>query len=397
MKVSEARQDMDMTRALTFEIPTKVVFGLRVSQTVGEELRRLGATRALVVTDSGLVQLGMAEKVVQSLAGAGIEVCVFAGVRANPTMKCVMECHDAFLSHGCDSLVGFGGGSSIDTAKAAGILVNNNVPLSSLEGVGKVEHPLPPLIAIPTTCGTGSEVTNVTIITNQDRSYKMPIVSPHLFPRVALVDPGLLVDLPSDLIASTGVDALTHAIEAYTNLNANPLTDAVAMKAIELIFRYLRPAVANKNLEALCGMALGSTMAGMAFAIARLGLVHAMSHPVSGYAGVAHGVANAILLPYVMEFNLIGAVPRFAEIAAIMGGMGVGLTQLDRARLAVECVRELSRDIGIPATLQEVGVKEEMIPSLVSDAMKSGNILINPRRPTVEQVKRIYETALKGN
>jgi alcohol dehydrogenase class IV len=263
-----------------------------------------------------------------------------------------------------------------------------------MEGVGKVRNPIPPLIAIPTTCGTGAEVTVTGVITDTERHYKMPVLSPLLYPKVALIDGALLTRLPGPVVASTGMDALCHALESYTNLNTNPISDGLDIHAISMIGKWLRPAVANGNLEAMSNMVLASTIAGMGFANTRVTIVHAMSHPVSGFYGVPHGVANAVLLPYVMEFNLIGNAARFADIARALGEDTAGLTAMEAARLSVSAVRELSWDVGIPETFEDYGVTEEHLEAMIEDTFKSGNVPLNPVRVTRQDVDRIYRQSM---
>ncbi|HEX7513734.1 MAG TPA: iron-containing alcohol dehydrogenase, partial [Candidatus Methylomirabilis sp.] len=295
---------------------------------------------------------------------------------------------------GCDGLIAVGGGSPMDAAKAIGFLASNGGPMRDYFAGKKVERPLPPLAAIPTTCGTGSEVTQFAVITDTETHFKLGIGSPFNIPKVALVDPSLLVKLPSRLVASTGMDALCHAIEAYTSLLAQPVSDAFSLQAIRMIGQHLRTAVANGNLTDLTGMAMASMLAGLAFNNTRTTLVHAMSHAVTGHASVPHGVANAILVPYAMEFNLIGSPEKHGDIAAALGEDTDGLSVMDAARAAVDAVQELANDVGIPHTLREMGVTEAHLEAMADDAMKSGGIALNPRRPTRQDVLALYKKAL---
>lgn len=249
-------------------------------------------------------------------------------------------------------------------------------------------------MAIPTTCGTGSEVTQFAVITDTEKHFKMGIISPHNLPRVAIVDAALLAHLPGRLVASTGMDALCHAIEAYTSYLAQPVSDALTVHAMQLIGRHLRPAVANGNLQDLSGMATASMLAGLGFNNTRTTLVHAMSHTVTGHAKVPHGVANAILMPHALAFNLIGNPEKHADIATALGEDTDALSEMEAARLAVKAVRELSDDIGIPKNLREVGVTEALLDRMADDAMKSGGIALNPRRSSRDDVLRILRAAL---
>ena len=386
---------MELNRVFTWEMPTRLVVGPGCSRQAGAELRKLGGSKALIVTDKGVEAAGVLAGIQEGLVSSGVAWAVYSDVEPNPSIRCVREAAALFKSEGCNCLLGVGGGSSMDTAKVAGAILTNDMDMRAMEGVGKITNPIPPLVAIPTTCGTGSEVTPTGVITDSERSYKMPIMSSFLYPKVSLIDGSLLTRLPGHIIASTGMDALCQALESYTNLNTNPISDALDLKAVSMISQWLRPAVANAGLEAMCNMLLASTIAGMGFANTRVTIVHAMSHPVSGYYGVPHGVANAVLLPLVMEFNLIGNARRFGEIAAAMGEDTFGLTEMEAARLSVKAVRELSRDVGIPESFAAYGVTEKHLDAMVEDTFKSGNIPLNPVRVTREQVRQIYLRSMK--
>jgi alcohol dehydrogenase class IV len=386
---------MDLNRVFTWEMPARLVVGPGCSRGAGEELRKLGGSKALIVTDRGVEGAGVLAGILESLSVAGVGYAVYNGVEPNPSVRCVEEAAALYRVEGCDCLLGVGGGSSMDTAKVTGaVLTNPDMTIAAMEGVGKVRNPIPPLIAIPTTCGTGAEVTVTGVITDTERHYKMPVLSPLLYPKVALIDGALLTRLPGPVVASTGMDALCHALESYTNLNTNPISDGLDIHAISMIGKWLRPAVANGNLEAMSNMVLASTIAGMGFANTRVTIVHAMSHPVSGFYGVPHGVANAVLLPYVMEFNLIGNAARFADIARALGEDTAGLTAMEAARLSVSAVRELSWDVGIPETFEDYGVTEEHLEAMIEDTFKSGNVPLNPVRVTRQDVDRIYRQSM---
>ena len=385
---------MDTTKSFTFEMPSRLVFGVGSSQRVGEEMARLGSSRVLVVTDPGLMKTGIPEMITGSLGKAGIAWTIFSDVEPNPSVETVEAAFGLYREHGANGIVAVGGGSSIDTAKAVGVLAVGGGSIRDYEGIGKVKGPLPPLLAVPTTCGTGAEVTHYAVITDKQRKFKMTIGSAFNIPKVAVVDPGLLTNLPAHLVASTGMDALTHAIESYTNLVSHPLSEALNIQAIRMIAQNLRIAVANGSLSALCELALASTMTGIGFTNTRLGIVHAMSHPVGGHANVPHGVANAILLPHAMEYNLMGNPQKHAEVAAAMGEAVDGLSLMDAAWQSVEAVRNLSRDIGIPEGLRAVGVTDDMLEPMAEDAMKSGNIPLNPRRVTKKDILNIYKRAM---
>ncbi len=387
---------MDLSRSYSWEIPTRLIFGPGSSRQAGEQLKRLGGSKALVVTDRGVEAAGILGGLFEGLSAANVSYALYTGVEPNPSIRCVAEAAALYEAEGCDCLLGVGGGSSMDTAKAAGAMIANpGVDLRDMEGTGKVPNPIAPMIAVPTTCGTGSEVTVAAVITDTERHYKIPILSPFLSPKVALIDGSLVTRLPGPVVAATGMDALCHAIESYTNLNTNPISDALDVKAISLIAEWIRPATANANLEAMSHMLLAATMAGMGFSNTRLTIVHSMSQPVGGHYGVPHGVANAILLPLVMEFNLIGNPHRFADVARAMGEDTTGLTPMEAARLSVQAVRQLSKDLGIPESFKPFGVKEESIPALVEDSMRSGNVPVNPVRVTREALAEILRKSMQ--
>jgi alcohol dehydrogenase len=386
---------MDIATAFTVHQSPRVVFGVGVAQQVGEEVALLGTSRALVVTDAGLVRTEIPGVITRSLDAAGVAWTLFADVEPNPSLETVEKGVGLYRESACDGILAVGGGSPIDAAKAIGILATNGGAMRDYFDGKKVERPLPPLIAVPTTCGTGSEVTQFAVITDTEKHFKLGIGSPFNIPRVAVVDPSLLAKLPAKMIASTGMDALCHAIESYTSRLAQPVSDALNLHAIRMIARHLRPAVANGNLADLGGMAMASMLAGMGFNNTRTTLVHAMSHAVTAHANVPHGVANAILVPYVLEFNLIGNPEKHADLAAALGEDTDGLSPMEAARLAVGAVQELADDVGIPHSLREVGVTDAMIESLADDAMKSGGVALNPRRPSRQEVVALYRQAAR--
>lgn len=385
---------MDLDRQYLFHAPTRVVFGFGTVATLGRELAALGGRHALVVTDPGVVRAGLLDSALASATAAGIATTVFDQVEPNPSVETVEAAVAAYREGGCDALLAVGGGSPMDVAKAAGTVVSNGGGIRDYEGKPeKVVRPLPPFVCLPTTCGTGAEVTPFAVITDHERAWKMSIVSPRTIPAVAIVDPELYLGLPPALIAATGMDALTHAIESYTNRLAQPFADALDLQAIRLIGRSLRPAVANANKAAMADMAIAATLAGMGFAQNRLGIVHAISHPVTSHVGTPHGVANAILLPYVLEYNAIGCGDRLIDVALALGGTGGPPVD---PQAAIAAVRRLAADVGIPGTLGQVGVTTAQIEQIATDAMKSGNIPINPRRVARDDILGVIRHALTG-
>ncbi|RFA25547.1 L-threonine dehydrogenase [Alkalilimnicola ehrlichii] len=378
-----------------FYIPTVSLMGLGSSKEAGEQVKQLGARKALLVTDKGIAASGMAERIKQQVEEADVEVVIFDGAEPNPTDKNVHDGLTVYRDNSCDSIISLGGGSAHDCAKGIGMVATNECHIRDLEGVNQSSRPMPPFIAINTTAGTASEMTRFCIITNTDTKVKMAIVDWRCTPNIAINDPLLMVGKPAALTAATGMDALTHAIEAYVSTIATPITDACALKAIELIAQWLRPAVANgNNLEARDKMAYAEYLAGMAFNNASLGYVHAMAHQLGGFYNLPHGVCNAILLPVVCEFNTIANPKRYADIAVAMGANIEGLNDVDAAAKGVQTIRQLSRDIGIPAGLTELDVKEVDLPVMAENAMKDACMLTNPRIATLNNVIDMFKAAM---
>lgn len=378
-----------------FYIPNVSLMGVGSSKEAGPQAKALGATKALIVTDKVLNQLGVAARIQGQLEEAGVKAVVFDGAEPNPTDTNVADGLAVFAKNGCDAIVSLGGGSAHDCAKGIGMVATNGGNIRDYEGINKSKKPMPPFVAINTTAGTASEMTRFCIITNTSTHVKMAIVDWRCTPNVAINDPVLMVGKPPALTAATGMDALTHAVEAYVSIAATPITDACAIKAIELIAEYLRPAVANgANLEARDKMAYAEFLAGMAFNNASLGYVHAMAHQLGGFYNLPHGVCNAILLPAVCEFNLIAAAKRLGDIAVALGESIDGLPPVDAAAKGIAAIRKLSKAIGIPAGLKELGVKEGDLPTMAENAKKDACQLTNPRTATLQQVVEIFKAAM---
>jgi alcohol dehydrogenase len=384
-----------------FFIPSVTLIGIGASKEIPGKIRDLGGEKPLVVTDKGIVNAGILKQVTDHLDGAGMKYEVYDKTIPNPTDENVHEGVEVYKKAGCDSLITLGGGSSHDCGKGIGLVVSNGGKIHDFEGIDKSEKPMPPYVAVNTTAGTASEMTRFCIITDLSRKVKMAIVDWRVTPGIALDDPLLMVGMPPALTAATGMDALTHAVEAYVSTIATPMTDACAEKAIELIFQYLRPAAANgQDIEAREAMCFAQYLAGMAFNNASLGHVHAMAHQLGGYYDLPHGECNAILLPHVEKYNLIAKVDRFAKMAQIMGYDTTGLTPRDAAELAIEGIKQLSTDVGIPDGLVELGkrygkdVKKSDIAVMTENAQKDACGFTNPRCPTDKDVMDIYEAAL---
>ena len=383
-----------MLNAFEFWTNSKIYFQPGSIKKLGEETKALRGRKVLLVTDKGVKNSGVLAKAIESLEREGLSHAVFDGVEPNPSAETTQKGYALMKEKGCDTLAAVGGGSPIDTAKAIGIQATNPEPILKYEGANKVTNPLPPLIAIPTTAGTGSEVTGAAVITDTTRKYKVPMRSPLLIPRVALLDPEVLATLPPLVLASTGMDALTHACETFVSTMTNPLSQGLAYESIRLIGKYLRPLYANPdNREAQGYMMLASTMAGMAFFNGRLGAVHTLAHPLGGFFDIPHGIANAILLPHCMEFSRIGAPDLFARIAEALGRDIRGLTVEEASRQAAEAVREILVDTRIPTRLREVGAKKVAFEAMAKDGIASGIHLSNPRRVTLEDAIALYEAA----
>jgi alcohol dehydrogenase len=378
-----------------FFIPNVSLMGVGASKQVGPQAKALGGTKALIVTDKVLARLGVAERIKKQLEEAGLKAVVFDGAEPNPTDTNVHDGLEVYRQHHCDTIVSLGGGSAHDCAKGIGIVAANGGNIRQYEGIDKSTKPMPPFVAINTTAGTASEMTRFCIITNTNTHVKMAIVDWRCTPNVAVNDPLLMVGKPPALTAATGMDALTHAVEAYVSTIATPITDACAIKAIELIAGWLRPAVANgENLEARDKMAYAEFLAGMAFNNASLGYVHAMAHQLGGLYNLPHGVCNAILLPHVCEFNLIAAAERLGDVGVALGETMEGLAPVDAAAQGIAAIRKLSRSIGIPSGLKALGVKEADLVTMAENAMRDACRLTNPRTATLEQVVGIYKAAM---
>ena len=378
-------------------LPTRNVFGMGAVNEAGDLMKSLGGSKTLIVTDKFLAQCGMAGRVADILSKAGIQAEIFPGAEPNPTDLDVAAGVTAYREHGCDSILSLGGGSSHDCAKGIGMVAASGGSIHDYEGVDRSTKPLMPLMAVNTTAGTASEITRFCIITDTRRKVKMAIVDWRVTPQIAINDPELMKGMPPALTAATGMDALTHAIEAYVSTDANPLTDAAAIMAIQMISHYLPKAVANGNyMKARDKMAYAQYLAGIAFNNASLGYVHAMAHQLGGVYNLPHGVCNAVLLPYVMKFNLIGNMNRFKQIAHALGVESAGVSSDRDAEAGIQAVKCMSQRLGIPKSLKELGVKPEDFIMMAENAQKDVCSVTNPRTATTEQIVEIYRQAYEG-
>ena len=372
-------------------------FGPGAREVLPEVIGRLGKKKALVVTDKGLLQFGVAKKVTDVLDAAGLEYDIFSEVKPNPTVRNVQDGVAAFKEAKADYLIAIGGGSSMDTAKGIGIVINNPefADVVSLEGVAPTKHKSVPIIALPTTAGTAAETTINYVIIDEEKHKKMVCVDPNDIPAVAIIDAELMYSLPKGLTAATGMDALTHAIEGYITKAAWELSDMFEIEAIRMIAKYLPTAVEEpQNPEGRNGMAVAQYVAGMAFSNVGLGLVHGMAHPMGSLFDIPHGVANALLLPTIMEFNMPLCIEKYGKIAEAMGVDTKGMTPEEAAQAAVDAVKALSLKVGIPQHLSDLGITEKNIPALSEQALADVCTPGNPREVTLADIEGLYKKVL---
>jgi len=376
-----------------FKIANKLITGPAAIEQLAAELTRLNVNNPLIVTDAILVKSGTVDLALAQLGSR--RYGIFDQVKPEPEISIVEDCTRAYRDGGHDGLIGLGGGSAIDIAKGVAAFAGHEGPLAELFGVDLVKRKGPALIAIPTTAGTGSEVTNVAIFSDKEAQLKKGIVSDYLLPDVALVSPIMTLTCPRSVTAASGVDALVHAVESYLSVNASPITDAIALGAIKLIAKALPKAYANPaNLQAREDMATASLMAGMAFGNAGVGAVHALAYPLGGRFNIAHGVSNALLLPYVMEWNKMACVERFRDIAEAMGVRVADLSDKDAADQAVKAMAELCSAVDIPSGMRSFNVPEDAIPAMAEEASKIDRLMRNnPRKLTAADIEKIYRAA----
>ncbi len=383
---------MPLQTLFDFRNPTHLIHGASSRTRLGE---LLAGEKVLIVTDKGLLRAGIVDLVTSVLDEASIAYAVFYGALPNPPARCVHAGMRLYAKEKCSALIGLGGGSPMDVAKMIGVLATHGGRIDQYLGTDKVVNDIPPLICLATTYGTASEITPFAVLTNPKTQNKDPIISWKIAPKVGILDPELSVGLPASVGGPTGMDALTHAIESYINLLATPITESIALSAIQLIGENLRLACANDHeLEATHNMLIASMLAGVAFSQTRLGNVHAMSHPAGAQYGIHHGLANAILLPYVMEFNLPARLQKFATIAAALGADTSGCDEREAAQLAVDCLWELNADLNIPTKLSAYGVKKSGIKKMSAAAMLSGNVAVNPRKTQQQDLEALFAKAI---
>ncbi|WP_125704113.1 iron-containing alcohol dehydrogenase [Lacticaseibacillus daqingensis] len=379
-----------------FLMPSVNFFGPGVIAKIGARAKMLNMRRPLIVTDKFLASVpnGPVTQTLASLDEAGVAYAIYDEVEPNPKVRNIQAAKALYLAEHCDSIITVGGGSAHDTGKGTGIILTNGDDITTLAGIETLDNALPPLMAVNTTAGTGSELTRHCVITNEATHLKFVVVSWRNIPLVSFNDPALQLDVPAKLTAATGMDAFVQAIEPYVSTNRNAITDGQCLQAIRLIEQSLRQAVANgHDLDARTKMVEAEMLAGMAFNNADLGYVHAMAHQLGGQYDAPHGVCCALLLPIVEEYNLIACPDRFAELARAMGENTDGLSTREAAELAIKAMRQMAKDVGIPASIKALGAKPEDFPLMAENALKDGNAFSNPRKGTKEDLIALFQQA----
>jgi len=381
----------------TYKMPTELFFGKGTSTKVGEKVLELGGSKVLLVADKGVLSAGILKGIQDSLEGVNIPYVVFSDIESDPSITSIEKGTEVLKAEGCDIVIGIGGGSSMDSAKAIAVMATNPGKIQDYVGLNLVKVKPLPIIAIPTTAGTGSEATYWSVLRDTEAKVKVSVGGWLVMPTLAIVDPVLTRSLPPRVTAFTGMDALTHALESYVCTNTQPISEGMSIQAMKMIAKSLRKAVANgDDLDAREDMITGSLVAALAFNVTRLGLAHALAIPFGATFGIPHGMINAILLPHVMEYNLMGATEKFIEIARIFGENVENMPKMEAAYKSVEAVKKLMKDIGIVEGLEDYGVKEEDLRAIAEEGYKSGNVLVNPRKATVEDLINISRKAMKG-
>ena len=384
-----------MSRINDFEfvLPTRIIYGEGSIRKLPDEIRKMNNKKPLLVTDKGLIAAGIAAKITDVLEEAGIEYAVFDGIQPNPRDTTVAETAEFAVANNTDMLIAVGGGSSIDTAKAAGVILTEGGKINDYEGLDKLKKPITDLIAVPTTVGTGSEVTFWSVITDTKRHFKMSVGSPLIAAKLAIVDPDLVETLPPSAVAATGMDALTHAIEGYTCKLAEPITDACGIYAIQMIGENIREAVYCDSKEARGKMLLASLIAGICFGNSDIAGVHCMGEAMGGLYDMPHGLSMAIMLPHVMEYNYVACIDKFARIADALGENTEGLDKRAAAHKAVDAVYKLNKDLQIPTFIQAGGRRED-IQELAERSAVNVSVDSNPRKADTEAFRKMFENAI---
>jgi len=383
-----------------FRTPQRILYGIGCYKKIAELIKEMKKEKVLLVTGKKVIETSYVKEIINSIESMNVKIEIFNEIPKEPEMDFVYNGLKIYEENNCELIIAIGGGSIIDTAKGIALLATNGGSLRDYEGLEKIPKPQAPLIAVPTTAGTGSEVTKFTVITDTERKRKMLIGSVNIIPNIAIVDPLLTISMPQDITMSTGMDALTHAIEAYISIKAQPITDLLAIEAIKHISKYLRRAWANgEDIEAREKVMLGSLLAGLAFSNSSVALVHGMARPLGAYFNIPHGLSNAILLPHVMEFTYISNPEKFMNIALCMNEKIEGLSIIEAAKLSINAVKKLCKDIQVPS-LKDIGIKEEelnkLAPKMAEEAIASGSPANNPRKASIEEIIEIYKKAYHG-
>lgn len=386
---------MTSPQSFTITQPTQIIFGAGSITSLPDSIHQLGGKKPFLVLDPGLIKAGLDGDICRPLDTAAIDYVIFDHIDPEPGLRLADEGTALAQSQNCDCVVGVGGGSAMDVAKAISILLTNGGQAVDYLGLGKIKKPGVPKIMVPTSAGTGAEVTFTAVFLNEETGSKGGMNGDPLYPNIALLDPELTLSLPPLVTATTGIDALTHALEAYTSIQAHPISEMYSIKAMQLITRNIRSAYADgRNLDARSNMMLGSLLGGKALAIAGVGLVHAMAYPLGGMYGIAHGMANAVLLPYVTEYNCIGDVAKHAQLAEILGQNVSDLSLRDAAEITIEELHLLNHDLGIPRCLDDLGVSADKFPEMAEIALTVARpVENNPRQPSKEDIIAIYQAA----
>ena len=390
---------MIQTQSFTVTQPTRIQFGVGSINNLAKTIQEFNGSKVFLVIDPALNKTGITSQITAPLDNAGLPYVIYDTIDPEPGLKLADKGYKLAKSSGCDCVIGAGGGSAMDVAKAVAILLTNGGKAADYLGLDKIAKPGVPKIMVPTSAGTGAEVTFTAVFINEKTGSKGGMNGTPLYPEAAILDPMLTLSLPPKVTASTGIDALTHALEAYTSTQAHTISEMYSLEAIKLISQNLPKAYANgSNLEARSALLMGSLLGGKALATAGVGLVHAMAYPMGGMFGIAHGLANAILLPYVIEYNLIGNMEKYATLAAILGKKTTDMTTREAAERCVEALFELNADVGIPGTLQDIDIPVEQLPEMARIALTvTRPVENNPRQPTLDDVIHIYQMAYEGN
>jgi len=384
-----------MSTAFNFKLATEIEYGIGVSGRIGSITAERGAKKVFIICDRGVRIAGLLEPIQQSINEAGIETEVFDEIEQSSSIKAVDKGADIVRAKGYDTIVAIGGGSALDSGKAVGVVASGGGACRDYAGSNKVKVPPVPVIAMPTTAGTSADLTDVAVIADREKHARLGLRSPLIVPAMAVVDPLLTASMPAHVTASTGMDALSHAIESYTNTVSGELTDSLSLQAIKLIGDNLRSAAANgDNIEARERMTMACVLIGMTYRNTRLGVLHAITGPFCGYYDIPHGVANAILLPHVMRFNALGNLEKFVRITEALGVQKKGMSRRDAAFRSADLVQEFLGDLGLPESFRDMKLDTSLLPRIASEALKSGNISVNPRKVTDEDILSICEKAL---